>query len=332
MVIGSAAIGMSGGATGWRTYPSVRHKLTPRGRLSASARAWLLACLAMPYTTMPTAAEETTTSPLGQFQAEIIETTLPEQLQRLGDTAPDQETAETAEQPDPPAQQSPQQTYQSAPYARRIDPEQSASNRQPGHFERTPSNSDPQVRAQILAEQAETHAQAGDNLSAAHAYRRALELQPGLSRARQGYARILVMTHRTKRARQILREGLQRGDNSELSARFYAHLAEQAGYQQRAITVLEKVNAPNDDTAGAIEAHLAALHRQLSNHDQALMYYTRLARSQPNNGLRPAGQALAAEALGDRQSALKAWQRALELGLSAEIASYAQSRVADLRE
>jgi tetratricopeptide (TPR) repeat protein len=184
----------------------------------------------------------------------------------------------------------------------------------------------------MLLEQAEAHTQAGDNLSAAQAYRRAIELQPGLSKARQGYARILVMTQRTRRARQVLREGIKQGDDSELSARFYAHLAEQAGYQRRAIEVLERFSASQQAQAGAIEAHLAALHRQLGNHDQALMYYSRLAHSQPQNGLWPAGQALAAEALGDRASAIKSWQRALELGLSAEIAGYAQSRIAELRE
>ncbi|MCG5547746.1 tetratricopeptide repeat protein [Halorhodospira halochloris] len=207
-----------------------------------------------------------------------------------------------------------------------------SSAQEAGHFERNPSDPDPEVRAQQLVETADAHAQAGDELSAARAYQRALELQPALSSARQGYARILMMSNRSERARHVLREGIEEGDNSEFSARFYAHLAEQAGEQDEAISILKKFSARNDSEAGAIEAHLAALHRQIGQHDQALMYYSRLARHEPDNGIWPAGQALAAEAMGDKESALRAWQRAVELGLSAEIASYAESRIEQLRD
>ncbi|WP_201168163.1 tetratricopeptide repeat protein [Halorhodospira halophila] len=201
-----------------------------------------------------------------------------------------------------------------------------------GTFVREPSRPDDSARADSLIQQAETHQRAGDTLSASQSYRRALEMDPERHDARIGYARMLARAQRVERARGVLRQGLDRAPAHERMARLYAHLSEEHGEPQAGIDALEPVREARDGRAGAVEAHLAALYRQIGAHDQALLLYSELAEAEPDNGLWQAGIAVSAEALGNDGAARRAWQQARERdGLSAEVAAHAEARIEALQ-
>ncbi|MBK1727142.1 tetratricopeptide repeat protein, partial [Halorhodospira neutriphila] len=195
-----------------------------------------------------------------------------------------------------------------------------------GTFVRTPSRADPDERARTLLEQGRTHAGAGDNLAAAQAYRRALELDPQLHEARIQYARLLAASGRERRARQVLRTGLDEAPAHRRMARYYAALADETGEVEAAIDALEP--AARLEEPGALEAHLAALYRGAERYAAAARVYRALAEAEPGNGLWLAGLALTAEGQGDREAALQAWRRVLEQGVERDaVAAHARRRV-----
>lgn len=147
--------------------------------------------------------------------------------------------------------------------------------------------------------------------------------------SRQLLSRSMLETGQVDEAKTVLRDGLtiapQRLD-------FYMALAQvslASNDLEGAIKVMESGLPVAADNA-EFHALLATLLQRNSRHDEAIQHYVTALRKQPDSANWLLGLGISLQAKKDKASAIEAYQRAVELGLSPSLMQFAQDRLLQL--
>lgn len=188
-------------------------------------------------------------------------------------------------------------------------------------------------RALPLLERAREAQVQGETLEAERLYREALVLDPDLLSARSNLAALLLDQARLEEADEILTAGYERNPAWEAYITLRARLELARDRPETALQFLQGRPAPA--MAGNPEYHalLANVYQRLKRHAEAVQIYSDLLRLRPRQSIWWVGYAISLEGAGNRESALAAYTRGLQLGrLDPRLQQYAASRSAALRE
>lgn len=153
----------------------------------------------------------------------------------------------------------------------------------------------------------------GDNEAALPLFKRALELDPELARARQGYLSVLVAAKRWDMARQVAEQGLELDPTQSGWANIVARLQFEQGDAAGAVQTLERfaVHAPHDADYQGLFAYL--LQKQQRPAEAAERFRAAL-QVRPNEGRWWFGLGLSLEQAGNTTSAKEAYTKAKAVG------------------
>jgi len=153
----------------------------------------------------------------------------------------------------------------------------------------------------------------GDNEAALPLFKRALELDPELARARQGYLSVLVAAKRWDMARQVAEQGLELDPTQTGWANIVARLQFEQGDAGGAVQTLERfaVHAPHDADYQGLFAYL--LQKQQRPAEAAERFRAALL-VRPNEGRWWFGLGLSLEQSGNTAGAKEAYTKAKAVG------------------
>lgn len=167
----------------------------------------------------------------------------------------------------------------------------------------------------------------GDNETALPLFKRALELDPELARARQGYLSVLVAAKRWDVARQVAEQGLELDPTQSGWANIVARLQFEQGDAAGAVQTLERfaVHAPHDADYQGLFAYL--LQKQQRPAEAAERFRAAL-QVRPNEGRWWFGLGLSLEQAGNTASAKEAYTKAKAVGnLPPDMASAVEQKL-----
>lgn len=152
-----------------------------------------------------------------------------------------------------------------------------------------------------------------DNEAALPLFKRALELDPELARARQGYLSVLVAARRWEVARQVAEQGLNLDPTQSSWANIVARLQFEQGDAAGAVQTLERfaVHASHDADYQGLFAYL--LQKQQRPTEAAERFRAAL-QVRPNEGRWWFGLGLSLEQAGDGAAAKEAYAKAKIVG------------------
>ncbi|GAB1392152.1 hypothetical protein MASR1M60_03150 [Rhodocyclaceae bacterium] len=153
----------------------------------------------------------------------------------------------------------------------------------------------------------------GDNEAALPLFKRALELDPELARARQGYLSVLVAAKRWDVARQVAEQGLALDPTQSGWANIVARLQFEQGDAAGAVQTLERfaIHAPHDADYQGLFAYL--LQKQQRPAEAAERFRAAL-QVRPNEGRWWFGLGLSLEQAGNSTGAKEAYTKAKAVG------------------
>ncbi len=153
----------------------------------------------------------------------------------------------------------------------------------------------------------------GDNEAALPSFKRALELDPELARARQGYLSVLVAAKRWEMARQVAEQGLALDPTQSGWANIVARLQFEQGDAAGAVQTLERfvVHASHDADFLGLFAYL--LQKQQRPAEAAERFRAAL-QVRPNEGRWWFGLGLSLEQAGNTAGAKEAYAKAKSVG------------------
>ncbi len=167
----------------------------------------------------------------------------------------------------------------------------------------------------------------GDNETALTWFKRALELDPELARARQGYLSVLVATKRWDVARQVAEQGLTLDPTQSSWANIVARLQFEQGDAASAVQTLERfaVHASHDADYQGLFAYL--LQKQQRPAEAAERFRAAL-QVRPNEGRWWFGLGLSLEQTGNAAGAKEAYTKAKAVGnLPPDMASSVEQKL-----
>jgi MSHA biogenesis protein MshN len=167
----------------------------------------------------------------------------------------------------------------------------------------------------------------GDNEAAMPWFKHALELDPELARARQGYLSVLVAAKRWELARQVAEQGLVLDPTQSSWANIAARLQFEQGDVAGAVQTLERfaVHAPHDADYQGLFAYL--LQKQQRPAEAAERFRAAL-QVRPNEGRWWFGLGLSLEQAGNAAGAREAYAKARAVGnLPADMASTVEQKL-----
>lgn len=153
----------------------------------------------------------------------------------------------------------------------------------------------------------------GDNEAALPLFKHALELDPELARARQGYLSVLVAAKRWDVARQVAEQGLALDPTQSGWANIVARLQFEQGDAAGAVQTLERfaIHAPHDADFQGLFAYL--LQKQQRPAEAAERFRAAL-QVRPNEGRWWFGLGLSLEQAGNSAGAKEAYTKAKSVG------------------
>jgi MSHA biogenesis protein MshN len=167
----------------------------------------------------------------------------------------------------------------------------------------------------------------GDNEAALPSFKRALELDPELARARQGYLSVLVAVRRWDVARQVAEQGLDLDPTQSSWANIVARLQFEQGDAAGAVQTLERfaVHASHDADYQGLFAYL--LQKQQRPAEAAERFRAAL-QVRPNEGRWWFGLGLSLEQAGNAAGAKEAYAKAKAVGnLPPDMASTVEQKL-----
>ena len=166
-----------------------------------------------------------------------------------------------------------------------------------------------------------------DNEAALPLFKRSLEIDPALARARQGYLSVLVAAKRWDMARQVAEQGLDLDPTQSSWANIVARLQFEQGDVAGAVLTLERfaVHASHDADYQGLFAYL--LQKQQRPAEAAERFRAAL-QVRPNEGRWWFGLGLALEQAGNAAGAKEAYAKARSVGnLPPDMASTVEQKL-----
>jgi MSHA biogenesis protein MshN len=296
VVLGAAAVGYGA----WWFYTSTKQVPSP---LVLSANAPLA----------PTPAE--VSPPVGQtVQAPATETLV---------QAPPTPAAAQSTPAAPPAQETPQ------PVVVAPTPAPPAAKPEPRPLGTTEKTVTPEQRAESLYREALQLNQRGDSARATLFLVEALSLNPGLTQARLTLAIFYSQRGDATQAIAVIKKGLDlEPRNSQLTLAL-ARLQWDTAEQSKARETLER-NLPLASRDPAYQGFYATILQAFGEHEPALKYFLTALQLEPSNPTWLVGIGVSFEALGRKDSARDAYERALATGrLSPALSTFVNQKLRD---
>lgn len=206
--------------------------------------------------------------------------------------------------------------------------QQAASSSSP--VVKTARQRSPADRAKQQMDRANRLLTRGETAAGEQALREAIALDPGLHAARELLAGLLIQQGRYANAGELLDAGMAHGALPPSSVLLRARVYAEQGQEGEAIRVLE-ASRPALAKATDYYALLAALYQRQSRHGDAALVYSQLIRINPRQGVWQMGLGISYEALGQRDSAVSAYQAAEASGLQPALRDYVSQRLRALR-
>lgn len=189
----------------------------------------------------------------------------------------------------------------------------------------------PQQQSDNLYLQAISLMQQSQDAEAREALTKAIRAYPTNHNARILLAILLADAGRNAEAEALLQEGLEISPgHSDFSIKL-ARLQVAGGDKDKALATLEK-GLPRARSNAEYHAFLAALLQGKGHHDEAVHQYITALRSNPSNPNWLIGVGISFKAMGKKNDAVEAFQRAISTGeLSAKVAQFADEQLKQLR-
>jgi len=220
---------------------------------------------------------------------------------------------------------------QSAAAARTTGPELAADAPPPTRLDRREQPPSVGGRAEVEFRKAVSLLSSGRASEAEEALYAALASDPAHEAARQALVALLLEQHRTDEASRLLQQGLSLHPEQVQFATALAGIQAEHGEVAAAAQTLEQAKA----AAGGDPQYnfvLGGVLQRLSKHEEAAQAYRASLIAAPEYGPSWIGLAVCLEALNHKPEAAEAFRRALNTrGLSADVRSYAEQKVLQLR-
>lgn len=187
----------------------------------------------------------------------------------------------------------------------------------------------PQHQSENLYHDAAVLIRQGRNEDAQSLLEKALSIYSGNHDARLVLARLLIDTRKISEAKNILLQGLQVDPQRTQFHMSLAHAYMQAGDIESALGIMQKGLRAAGESPD-YQAFLAALLQRQSQHEQAIQHYVNALRKMPDSANWLVGLAISLQAQQQPVGAMEAYQRAIDLGLSPQLAQFAQERLRQL--
>lgn len=184
----------------------------------------------------------------------------------------------------------------------------------------------PQHQSENLYRDAVAMIRQGRNVDAQGILEKSLSTYPSNHDARLVLARLLIDMRQIPEAKKLLLEGLQIDFQKTQFSMSLAHAYMQSADLESAIGVLQKGMAAAGDDAD-YHALLAALLQRKSQHEEAVKHYVKALRQAPDSANWLVGLAISLQAQQQYMGAAEAYQRAIDLGLSPQLAQFSQERL-----
>lgn len=184
----------------------------------------------------------------------------------------------------------------------------------------------PQHQSENLYSDAVALIRQGRNVDAQSILEKALLTYPGNHDARLVLARLLIDMRQIPEAKKLLLDGLQLDPQKTQFTMSLAHAHMQSAELESAIDVMQKgLTAAGDDPD--YHALLAALLQRKSLHEEAVRHYVTALRKLPESANWLVGLAISLQAQRQFVGAAEAYQRAIDLGVSPQLAQFSQERL-----
>jgi MSHA biogenesis protein MshN len=189
----------------------------------------------------------------------------------------------------------------------------------------------PQQQSDNLYLQAISLMQQSQDAEAREALTKAVQVYPTNHNARILLAVLLADAGRNAEAEALLQEGLEISPgHSDFSIKL-ARLQVADGAKDKALATLEK-GLPRAANNAEYHAFYAALLQNRGRHDEAIHQYITALRSNPSNPNWLIGVGISFKAMGKKNDAVEAFQRAINTGeLTAKVAQFADEQLKQLR-
>jgi len=187
----------------------------------------------------------------------------------------------------------------------------------------------PQHQSENLYRDAVTLIRQGRNVDAQGILEKALTIHSENHDARLVLARLLIDMRQIPEAKKLLLDGLQIDSQKTQFSMSLAHAYMQSADIDSAIGILQK-GLPSAGEDPDYQALLAALLQRKSQHDEAVKHYVAALRKAPDSANWLVGLAISLQAQQQLVGAAEAYQRAIDLGLSPQLAQFSQERLRQL--
>lgn len=184
----------------------------------------------------------------------------------------------------------------------------------------------PQHQSENLYRDAVALIRQGRNIDAQGILEKSLSIYPGNHDARLVLARLLIDMRQLAEAKKLLLDGLLIDPQKSQFSMSLAHAYLQSTDIDSAIGVLQKGLAAAADDPD-YHALLAALLQRKSQHEEAVKHYVTALRKIPDSANWLVGLAISLQAQQQFIGAAEAYQRAIDLGLSPQLAQFSQERL-----
>jgi|GEM_PF-2343261 len=166
----------------------------------------------------------------------------------------------------------------------------------------------------------------GQAAAAEKKLKRALILQPTLSKAREMLAVMYLREQRIQNAAEVLTQGMRLLPEHFAFREIYARVLMEQKKLPEAIAMLKEA-APELDVRPNYYALLAGLYQQNKQYEEAATIYLKLVKKNPQYSHWWLGLAIAMEKMGKNVEAISAYKKARELKLPARLMTYVNNRL-----
>ena len=190
----------------------------------------------------------------------------------------------------------------------------------------------PQQQSNNLYLQAISQMQQSRDAEALDSLAKSIRANPANHNARQLSAILLADAGRNKEAQALLQDGLEISPgHSDFSIKL-ARLQFADGAKDKAFATLER-GLPKAGNDAEYHAFFAALLQNQGRHDEAVQHYITSLRNNPSNPNWLIGVGISLKAIGKKNDAAEAFQRALNTGeLGAKVAQFAEEQLKTIRQ